>query len=362
MTPDCKVLPGFPGCGQTLPLSGKLAVYDSKTQLVQVLDFSARQDLQVKPKAGSKSLEWQDKGNSLTAVGSDNQPSLAWINPVSSKTPSQPVTGPAGQPVLRSSDGGTAWLEQKDGRFLFHVRLAGSAQEQTFPAESQPSDKIHDLLGWVPGTQLILAGYHFGSNSMWITGDQLYTLDARSGAIKELPASMHIKGSFSWHPSQPGVLAFGDTRQAQFMGAARLAILDITSGKVTHLITDAAVSTTDPVWLPDGSAILHASQKGGTPAANDPFTQPGIYRTLWPAGTTTLLTTPPQGSRDGWPQPEADGKNFLYLRYHPDTKQGDVRLSGIDGKLDAPIANTLDLAPAVQPLTTYWPAVLAYTP
>jgi Tol biopolymer transport system component len=145
------------------------------------------------------------------------------------------------------------------------------------------------------------------------------------------------------------------------MGNARLAVLDIITGKVTRPISDAAVSSVEPAWLPDGSAILHASSKTGA-AANDPFALPGIYRTQWPAGTTTLITNPPPGTRDSWPQPEADGKNFLYIRYRTDTKQGEVHLSGIDGKLDGPVIAAIDLSPAIQPLGPYWPAVLAYTP
>ena len=71
-----------------------------------------------------------------------------------------------------------------DRRQLCLPREAGpGGQEQVWPAEAAPSDKIHELLGWVPGTTLLLAGYHFGDNSMWITGDRLYTLDATSGKI-----------------------------------------------------------------------------------------------------------------------------------------------------------------------------------
>ena len=361
--PDCKALPGFPGCGASLPLTGKLAIYDDSHQLIQVLDFNARQDLQIKTKVGTIGLEWQDKGNILTAASPDNQPALAWVNPVTSKTPALPKFGPQGQPIFSGTDGSTAWLEQKDGLFLFHVRPANSDKDQVWPAEPKPSDKIHDLLGWVPGTPLLLAGYHFGSNSMWVTGNQLYSLDSRNGAVKELPASMRLGSSIAWHPSQPAVMAFDDSSQSQLMGASRLAILNVNTAKVTRLIADTAVSSTYPAWTPDGLAILHAAIKvGNPPAANDPFALAGIYRTEWPAGTTTRITTPPQGQRDAWPQPLADGKNVLYLRYSPDTKQAEVRLAGLDSKLDAPVVTALNVAPAIQSLDIHWQTVLAYVP
>ena len=364
VAPDCKVLPGFPGCGAALPLAGKLAIYDNPRQLIQVLDFSPKQDLQIQAKAGTKGLEWLDKGNFLTVVGADNQSSLAWANPVTSKVVDLPVLGPQGQPVFRGTDGSTAWLELKDNLFLFHVRSPNGATDQVWPAEPNPSDKIHELLGWVPGTPLLLAGHHFGANSMWIIGNQLYTLDSRNGAVKELPASLRLGGSFAWHPTQPGVMAFGDSSQSEeIMGAPRLAVLDVTSARLTLPIADAAVSSTYPAWTPDGSAILHAAGKvGDPPAANDPFVLPGIYRTEWPALTTRRLTTPPQGQRDAWPQPMADGKNLLYLRYNPDTKQAELRLAGLDGKLDAPVATALNVALAIQPLDIRWQAVVAYAP
>ena len=364
MAPDCKLLPGFPTCGLGLPLSGKLAIYDESLQVIQVLDFNARQDLLIKPKTGSKSLAWLDKGNFLTTTGSDNQQTLAWVNPVTSKTPDLPKASPEGQPVYKATDGSTAWLEQKDGLFIFHVRAANSDKELVWPAEPKPSDKIHELMGWAPGTTLLLAGYHFGANSMWVTGNQLYMLDSRNGTVKELPASMKLGSPFAWHPTQAGIMAFDDTKQAEIMGAARLAVLDVNNGKVTLPISDAAVSSSDPAWTPDGSAILHAAGRVGHNllAANDPFALAGIYRTEWPAGTTTQITTSPQSQRDAWPQPLADGKNLLYVRYNPATKQGEVRLAGMDGKPDMPVATALNLAPAIQPLDNFWQSVLAYTP
>ena len=50
------------------------------------------------------------------------------------------------------------------------------------------------------------------------------------------------------------------------------------------------------------------------------------------------------------------------MRYRTEPKQGEVRVASLDGKLDAPVVSSVNLATAVQPISIYWPQVLAYTP
>ena len=357
-TPDCKAQPGFPGCPAGLAIGGRLALYDAGKGLLRVLDFGARSEAQITAK-GLKGLDWLAQGDFLSATGADGKDLLAWANPASSKLPDLPGQSAQGRSIFKSADGSSAWLEQKDTLFIFHIRSAAGA-EQTWPAESKPSDRVHEILGWVPGSSLLLAGWHFASNSMWVTGNRLYTVDTRSGAIKDLPANLRLGGAFAWHPQKSGLLALADLSQAD-MGAARLAVLDVTSGQVTRPLADAAVSSSDPVWTPDGSALLHAALKPGAPAG-DAFALAGIYRTEWPGGGTRRLTSPPANLRDQWPQVSADGKSLLYMRANPENKQAELRLAGLDGKSDALLLAGLDVSTALQPPEYRWRSVAAYAP
>lgn len=359
VSPDCSRYPGFGACQSSLALTGRLAVYDSSRGIIDILDLRLKLAWQVPAGAGVKRLAWVDNGNFLITYGAENKPTLAWTFPATSKSPDLSLS-PNGTPLF-SSTSGTAWLEQKDGQYIYHTRL-GSDKEQTWLAEPKASDKLHELLGWVPGTTLLLAGYHYSSNSMWVTGNQLYTLDARNGAIKELNASLKLNNSFAWNPAQVGLLAFGDSLHTPVMGAPRLAVLDVLSGNVTHPVADEAVSSAALAWTPDGKAILHAASKvGEAPKAGDAFALAAIYQTAWPEGTTTRLTAPLSGWRDSWPQPLDDGKWFLYARYNSETKQAELRVGSLDGKTDALLSARIEYSAVIQPTGERWEAVLAYT-
>ncbi len=358
--PDCAAFPGFPSCGASLPLSGKLALLDAASQTITVLDFNAKSIWKITAPPETQRLEWMD-GNFLVTYDSKNSPKLAWSNPVKPGSFHLPQLSPAGSPVFSAADGSTAWMEMKDTQFLFHVSLGKTAAEQVWPA-GEPGDQIHQILGWVPGAPLLLAGYHFSSNSMWVNGDRLVTLDPASGTIKEMAANLRLGGPFQWHPSQTGLMVFGDSNQSPMMGAPRLAVLDVITGKVTHPIADETIISTYPSWTADGKAILHAASKVGSPAAaSDPFAQPAVYFTAWPDGATRRLTTPPAGSRDDWPQLLPDGAHFLYLRVPDGGKPVELRLGSLDGSLDAVVGGGLSLAPS-QPFPPHWESLIAYAP
>jgi hypothetical protein len=356
---NCATFPGFPTCPAALPLTGRLAAVDAGAAHIVIYDFNNKL-VQAVPVAGSvQKLEWVDKGNYLISYDNSGKPALAWANPVLSKSPPVVTLSPAGTPIFSAADGSTAWM---DATFNFHVKLATSTQEQVWPAEPAPSDKIHELLGWVPGTTLLLAGYHFGDNSMWITGNRLYTLDTRNGKVTPLNANLKLGGAFQWSPSQSGLMVFGDSSQAAGMGAGRLAVLDVVNGKLVAPIADASVTSTYPSWMADGKAILHAASKPGvTPAAGDPFALAAIYLTQYPAGTSQRLTQPPSGARDDWPQMLADGAHFLFMRTASDGQTAELRLGALDGSPDKAVANGVTL-PAPSPFGTRWESVLAFAP
>ncbi len=359
--PTARLFRAFRPAAQSLPLSGKLALLDAASQTITVLDFDAKQAWKVNAAAPDPTpgmAGWRQLPGDLQQPG---QPSLAWANPAKPESFDLPQLSPAGTPVFTAADGSTAWMEMKDTQSFFHVRLGKTAAEQVWPA-GQPGDQIHQILGWVPGAPLLLAGYTFSGNSMWMTGDRLYTLDPASGTIKEMTANLRLGGPFQWHPSQTGLMVFGDSNPSSMMVGPRLAVLDVITGKVTHPIADESVVSSYPSWTADGKAILHAASKVGSPAAaSDPFAQPAVYFTAWPDGATRRLTTPPAGSRDDWPQLLPDGNHFLYLRVPDGGKPVELRLGSLDGSLDALVGGGLSPAPQ-GPFPPNWESIIAYAP
>ena len=358
--PDCTAFPGFPTCGATVPLSGKLALFDTASQTITVLDFNARQSWKITPPLGTQRLAWLG-GNFLLTYDNQDQPSLVWADPAHPGSFHLPQPSPYDTPIFEASDFSTAWMEMRDTQFFFHVRLGPSGPEQVWPAGAS-GDQIHEILGWVPGAALLLAGSHFSSNSMWMTGDRLYTLDPASGTIKELQANLRLGAPFQWHPSQTGLMVFGDSNPSSMMVGPRLAVLDVITGKVTHLIADKSVIASYPSWTADGKAILHAASKGDSPAAaGDPFALPGVYLTQWSGGATRRLTTPPAGTHDDWPQLLTDGEHFLFLRVPDDGKPVELRLGALDGGLDELVGSGLSQAPP-GPFPLNWESISAYAP
>ena len=352
--------PGFPSCGASLPLSGKLALFDAASQTITVLDFNAKSTWKITAPPEIQRLEWMD-GNFLVTYNNQDVPALAWANPAKPGSFHLPQLSPSDTPVFTAADGSMAWMEMKDTQSLFHVRLGKTAAEQVWPA-GQPGDQIHQILGWVPGAPLLLAGYTFSGNSMWMTGDRLYTLDPASGTIKEMTANLRLGGPFQWHPSQTGLMVFGDSNPSSMMVGPRLAVLDVITGKVTHPIADESVVSSYPSWTADGKAILHAASKVGSPAAaSDPFAQPAVYFTAWPDGATRRLTTPPAGSRDDWPHLLPDGNHFLYLRVTDGGKPAELRLGSLDGSLDTVVGGGLGPTP-LGPFPPQWESIIAYAP
>lgn len=361
LAPNCADLPGFGACNPALPLSGRLAWLDAAAQTITLLDFDAKQAWTFKTASPVEHLVWQD-ANWLLAYNQQEQPALVWANPAQPGSFALPQLSPQGTPVFRAANFNAAWLEMKDTQFFVHVRLGAAGEEQVWPA-GPPGDQIYRLLGWAPGTSLLLGGRHFSSNSMWVNGDRLFTLDAVTGKSREFEANARLGEALSWHPSQAGLMTFADSNQAPVMGAARLAVLDVTSGQVTHPIADEFITSSNPVWTPDGKAIVHAAARSAGPGpAQDPFALAGIFLTQWPDGATRRVTQPPAGERDDWPHLLADGVHFLYLRVAADASAAQLRLGALDGSLDAAVVERIAPLPPAPPFAAAWNTRLVYAP
>jgi hypothetical protein len=210
----------------------------------------------------------------------------------------------------------------------------------------------------VPGTSLLVGGYHYAGNSMWMTGNRLYSLDVRSGAVKELSANLPIDAALQWHPTKPGLLVFNDAGS----GGPTLATLDVmTDKKVMVPMADNTITTSSAAWVNNGQAILHVDHKPGAP-----FSLVVISLTDWPAGTTRAVTKPNVGAgeEDDWAQVLPDGKLFLYIRRGMSGGKEipvELRLGSLDGSLDTSLATGITpLQPA--PLNRHWETLVAYTP
>jgi Tol biopolymer transport system component len=191
---------------------------------------------------------------------------------------------------------------------------------------------------------------------MWMTGNQLYTLDTRSGAVKELQEHMRMDGTFQWHPTQSGLLVYSDSSS----NGSRLATLDVLADKVTYLLSNDTGST-HPAWVRNGQAILYALRNPGAP-----FSLANISLIDWPSGTARAVTRPNMeaGEEDDWAQMLPDGKLFIYIRrglFGGKELPVELRLGSLDGSLDARLATGLTQL-QLAPIMRHWETLVVYTP
>ena len=272
-------------------------------------------------------------------------------------TPFRTVYSAAGDQAMIDSDSSLA-----------HVRFASSPDKDvTWPVVPGPNDRIPQAVSWVPGSDLLLFELHYASNSMWISGGALFTLNVKTGEVKDMKAAMLLNFKFQWHPTEPGVLVFGDSSNSPVMGGQQLAELNVLTGQLSHPISDPKVSVSAEGWLPDGKTILFAAIPGQTPAAGttattaaNPFALPAIYTINRDGSGLHAVTKPSQVQRDDQPQLLVDGQHFLY--YRSDTQGGtfSVHLAALDGSLDQAVTGALTAPPCT--VTCAWNAAVVYQP
>jgi len=367
---DCALLPVLPSCGAKLPLAGILAFYDAKGSRMVVANFDRGTAWQAPALSGLPPLSFSPSGKLLAIPGVPE----TFYDSASGKQVDQaaaqadggwnlqekPAPGPD---TVYSAAGDAAWIDYATA--LVHVRFAADpSKDVTWPVAPGPSDQIQQIVTWVPGSSLLLFEAHYGSNSMWILGGALSTLDVKTGAVKPMGANMLLDFQFAWNPKEPGVLAFGDSSNPPGPGVQQLAVLDTHSGKLTHLVADPNVSSLSESWLPDGKSILFAAAwlPYNTVDASNPFALPAIYLVNADGSGLKRLTTPAASERDSWATPLADGTRFLYFRIDAQTGTLSVRLGSLDGSLDAPVTGAL-AAPQCGPVPPCdWSSTAVYQP
>ena len=350
---SCGDFPAWPNCragAASLPLSGKLAWIDATSGVLTAADFSSGQAWSA-PTSGVTRLAWSPEKTQLLALDKDGAAVYPAGGPphthAAEKSPQGWLPGglllPAGW--VSNPQGATAHLEVKDNQTTVKIRQpAPSSVETGWLLKSEPADQMFRLLAWLPDSDLLLGQAYFSGNAAMTLGGQLFTLDAKSGAVKPLGAYTPLGAAVAPHPTRPGLLAVVESSS----GGQRLAVVDAPGGKVTVITTDESVWASQPAWTPDGMGLLFAAWvlplDGPTGA---PFDLRAIYLTSPQGGPLVRLTRPPAGFMDDQPRPLADGKHFLYVRRSAAGGGAELRLGGLDGVYDELVARGV-LAPACQ--------------
>ncbi len=383
---DCALLPalpGLPGCGGSKVaqlLGGTLILVDQANHRLVGVDYAAVRAWQIpladlfptNPVGFPAGLSFSPSGKLLAVYPPGNSGASFAVLDAASGQEIRQVT-PAGQAgwtaedslemspfrTVWSAGGDSAWIDFNTARA--HLRfVAASNKEVTWPVAPAASDQIPQAVAWVPETDLLLFEQHFASNDMWVTGGELYTLNVKSGEVKDLKAHMKLDFQFQWNPTQAGLMVLAESSSNPTMGGQRLATLDVLTGGLKYLIEDAMVIASSPSWLPDGKTILFAVSLPAAAVQSNPIFEPqGIFEVNGDGGGLKALTKPGQGQHDDAPQLLADGKYYLYFRVDTSTNPGTstLRLAALDGSLDEAVTGPLA---APQCTLFCWDAVAVY--
>jgi hypothetical protein len=274
--------------------------------------------------------------------------------------------------VCWSPDGWLAWSLNTDqlaaaGQWeqTLYVRpFEGKAETTTWHLSNDIREVYYQIMDWVPGTRLILAGQGMMAVSLWVDGVPLATINADTGAITELDAWMLLTPeAYAWHPMQPGLLALAEGGGRFLFANKRLALLDVISSALTYL-TGEDVAAFEPAWSPDGTLLAYAAVPASPDASGNGATLEhaldgrAIYVVNPQSGQTHRLTDPGDAV-DGWPQWSADGTRLLYTRQHDGYT--DVRVVTLDGDSDQLLVTGLP-DPTCYCGGCDWRQMLAYYP
>lgn len=324
---DCARTPGLVGCSpQAAALAGRLAFVDPTAGRVVALDLQTGQGWQAPLQPAW--LDWSPGAQKLLAYGEQNYAVYTAQGQPVPLNNTAGVTAGAPQPTwladgtlsltgaVKSADGMLAWLEYKpDMTWLLHLKLAQGA-ESTLPLEAQPTDRLYQMVGWVPGAQKLLVQRYFASNSAMLVGGDVLLVDIASRAVQPLnvTAPLNTGADFSWSPASGGPLAFLASGGPVMM-ARRLALFDPKTAALRYPLPD-GVDVTGLAWRPDGARLTFTAAPGENASAEAKKIVPGagIYQLDLASGAVETVLADPSGAADGWPHWTADGQTLLYGR------------------------------------------------
>ncbi len=315
---DCQLRMGWLGCDPQSPVvAGRLAFSLPGMPAVVMMDLQEHQGWF----AGGQVdlLEWSPRGDQLLVGLGDYH---YRVYDASGKLVEEfdRMTRPRWQPdnslgregEVRSGEGDSARLyTEPDGVLKLLVKKDGQA-EQSFELEGQPTDRLYQLIGWVPGKDLVLGQVSSPGNAVLLQGGQLFTIDASSGARADLEAyaPMGWSAEFAWRPGSLA-LAFIAIQSAESR-IATLALLDFESGQVTFPLPE-GIEARGLDWHPSGSRLAFAAiprlQVQG-------FERAGIYLLNPQTGSMPALTHPPRGTVDSLPRWMPDGETVVFARQY----------------------------------------------
>ena len=333
---DCALAGGWVGCDPAAPkLAARLAFFIPAGPAVAVLDLEAPNgwSIPVAAASGDPRLSWSPGAENLLVALNENQAAIYAadsapsgslpLDPAGSPPAWQPDQTVAGPDIVHSAQGAIAQLEQgPDLRWQIVVLAAPGAEPVRMDLEGQPSDRLYHLIGFVPGTHLLLGQTYFSGNQVMMQGAQLFTFDVENGARVDLEAMAPLgwQASFAWKPGDPpgspATLAFTDTGGPQ-IGLPTLTLIDFATGDLRRPLPE-GVAVGELDWQPlEGNLAFAASPLGAIapPETAATFALPAIYLLEPASGAMRALTQPPAGARDGLPTWTGDGQWLLYARF-----------------------------------------------
>ena len=192
-------------------------------------------------------------GRQLTsAAKSSTQPAFSadgkWIAFISDRTDTRQLYrlslgGGEAEALTSGTEGVTAFAWAPDG-----TRIAYTMTDAVTPAMKERTEKYGEYT-------------HEDHDARMA---QLHVLDVRTKTSRALTTGTFVVGSFAWAPD--GARIAFDHRvnsDAGMSGTADISLVDVTSGQVTPLVTQAGPDT-NPKWSPDGRQIAFESAMAKT--------------------------------------------------------------------------------------------------
>ena len=342
---DCALTPGWTACDPSAPvIQANLALVQPGGPSLAALDLAGQDGWQVN--INPQWVGWSPDGSRLLVRLNDQQYTIfsavgqlqeTFTDPYDPRWQPDNTVGKDGH--IHSALGDDAWLAvTADGRWNLHVLPAAQSAEETLVIESQPTDKLYQLVSWVPGKQQVLAVYYYANNAAMVQGGTLILINTQTGQQQPMVESDHAMAPlgwrrvFSWNPKS-AVLAYTDSRVAS-SPYPTLALMDFNTGQI-RLPLPEGVQVSDLSWDSSGSELAFAGFPQGdlSPAeAAASYPLPAIYVLSPTTGEVKLLTHPPDGARDSLPRWSADGAFLLYARLF-DSRALEVRAIRLsDGK------------------------------